>query len=333
VASVLRNLQSEWNSLVPQAHARGLRGIRPLNIGNLREPISHRRGRLEWLRRELNLTAAFSVPVSQNADAFTFGAELELIMPRGMTREVLASHIRAAGVECNAELYGHSLRRAWKIVTDGSLGDYTHGCEVVSPVLSGDEGFAQLRKVCEVLTAQGCKVNKKCGFHVHIGARNENLGFFKSLLSLYAQAEPVIDSFVAPSRRGPFAGNGFCKGMRINQAAFDAAQTVDDVTRAVGQTPGVAHVRGSGRYFKINMQSYWQHGTVEFRQHQGTVDANKAENWVRFCLRMALAARSGAAPASTLEALLTTIGASETESRYIANRIAYFARATAERII
>jgi hypothetical protein len=36
-----------------------------------------------------------------------------------------------------------------------------------------------------------------------------------------------------------------------------------------------------GRYFKVNLQSYHTYGTVEFRQHSGTLNAAKAVNWVR----------------------------------------------------
>ena len=39
----------------------------------------------------------------------------------------------------------------------------------------------------------------------------------------------------------------------------------------------------------------YQHGTVEFRQHQGTVEHDKAENWVKLVLRMVLTARTATA--------------------------------------
>jgi hypothetical protein len=37
------------------------------------------------------------------------------------------------------------------------------------------------------------------------------------------------------------------------------------------------------RYQKLNLESLERHGTIEFRQHSGTVDAEKAVNWVRLC--------------------------------------------------
>lgn len=332
----LRSVQLEWNALVPQAQARGLRGVREVRIGQLREPIARRLDRLEWLRRELNITTSLSTPVAPTAaqsPGFTFGVELELIMPAGMTREQLATRVRDAGVPCIAEFYNHSVRTNWKIVTDGSLGDMIHGAEVVSPILSGDDGFAQLRKVCDALTAAGCRVSKSCGLHVHVGARSENLQFFRTLVKMYAAAEQAIDSFLAPSRRG--SANTYCMPVRL-QGDVANARTIEGIANCIGQTSqngtsrrgrrtGIVG-RGTGRYCKLNLQSYWQHGTVEFRQHQGTVDAAKTENWVRFCLRMAVAARAGAAPATTLEALLSTIGATESEAAYITARARMFNR-------
>jgi hypothetical protein len=35
------------------------------------------------------------------------------------------------------------------------------------------------------------------------------------------------------------------------------------------------------RYRKLNIESYVTHGTVEFRQHQGTTNAAKIINWIK----------------------------------------------------
>ncbi len=33
----------------------------------------------------------------------------------------------------------------------------------------------------------------------------------------------------------------------------------------------------------MNAESFMRHGTVEFRQHAGTVEFNKISNWIRIC--------------------------------------------------
>lgn len=331
MTSQLRRLQQQWNELVPQAQARGLRGVREIRLypEGLHERIPHRRGRLEWLRRELQIYTGFTpVPtaVAQQGE-FTFGVELECLMPQGMARETISAEINLAGVQCQVELYNHSVRRFWKVVTDGSLGDYIRGIELVSPILTGEDGFEQVRKVCETLDRLGCKVTKRCGLHVHVGARNEPVVFFKNLVKLYAKAEPMIDAFLAPSRR--LSNNVFCRAVQVN-GSLEAASTVDAVARTIGQSS--TNARGAGRYCKLNLQSFWQHGTVEFRHHQGTVDGQKAINWIRFCLRMAAAARKENMDISTmhtLEALMATIGANEQETAYFTHRTNYFTRRAA----
>lgn len=140
---------------------------------------------------------------------------------------------------------------------------------------------------------------------------------------------------MAPSRRG--YANPFCGPVRINHTKLAAATTVEQVAEATSQNhspdPRASILRSANRYRKLNLQSFWQHGTVEFRQHQGTVEAEKACNWVRFCLRMVIAARKGSVLTDgTLEALLGLLGADETETTYFMGRKTFFDRATARRL-
>ena len=91
----------------------------------------------------------------------TFGVELELF---GIERSRLVAGLREAGIEVQDEYYNHTTRAYWKIVGDGSVrGD--HALELVSPVLKGDEGMAELKKVCEVLKALNGRINATCGTH------------------------------------------------------------------------------------------------------------------------------------------------------------------------
>jgi hypothetical protein len=334
--SRLRQLQIEWNALIADAQARGL-NVNPVRLypEGLHERITHRQSRLNWLRSQLGMTTVLTQTVAANVDGvLTFGVELEFIHPRQF-RSAVVTALQAAGINILEEGYNHRLANHWKVTTDGSLMNRTYGSEIVSPVLSGDEGFSQLTKVCEVLTALGCKINKKCGMHVHVGARNENVDFFKSLVRLYSKAEPVVESFLAPSRRGH--ANPFCGPVRINQAKLDAATTVEQVAEATSQNhspnPRDSILRSANRYRKLNLQSFWQHGTVEFRQHHGTIEATKVCNWVRFCLRMVLAARKGVVLTDvTLESLLSVVEATESEKTYFNGRKTFFDRAANRRL-
>ena len=328
MVSVLRTLQAEWNALVPQAQTLSIRRVRLLN--DPLETIAYRRAKLEWLRGEISRLSATtaltpSAPdASPRLDLYTFGVEIEFIIGRGISREDLARAITAAGVACRTEGYGHTTGSHWKIVTDASVdSSYSAGFELVSPPMRGQDGFDQITKVCNVLEAKGCKVNKKCGLHVHVGASDWQLPAFKNLIKLYSSAEKAIDSFVAPSRRE--SNNTYCKALRVNRSYLDSATTMDSIAVAIGQTAGASRARHPGRYCKVNVQSFWQHGTVEFRHHQGTVDGQKTVYWVKLCLRMAAAAHDGSWDAPALEDLFRVTRCTADERNFFRGRVEFFA--------
>ncbi|MEG2004925.1 MAG: amidoligase family protein [Bilophila sp.] len=77
---------------------------------------------------------------------------------------------------------------------------------------------------------------------------------------------------MAISRRAN--NNTYCQSTKrifLENPAFSRAATVIDLVHAQ-----------CGRYYKLNLQSYTRHHTIEFRQHQGTVSAEKISSWVRF---------------------------------------------------
>lgn len=196
-----------------------------------------------------------------------FGIEIEA---HGIERTRVAQALRSAGIECYAEGYNHDTRTSWKVVTDGSLnGDHTF--ELVSPILEGENGLQQVRTVSEVLTRLGAKINRSCGLHVHFDAAGMDLQNWKRLLMNYAGLESTIDSMMPQSRRGN--ANTYCKSMKIAnlQTKMEAARTLDQCRNIF-----------PNRYSKINTQAFARHRTIEFRQHSGTFESAKIENWILF---------------------------------------------------
>jgi len=205
----------------------------------------------------------------------TFGVEIEA---HGIPAARLAAELTAAGIECHAEGYNHSTRSHWKVVGDGSLqGDLPF--ELVSPVLTGEDGLAQVRTACEVLNRLGARINKSCGLHVHfgVGELEHEPKFWRNLINNYSALESSIDEVMPPSRRG--RSNTFCRtmaqpGLRERLARCRDLQAIE---RAA--TNGC-------RYHKVNIQSFWRHRTVEFRHHSGTTEFGKISNWVRLLSRL-----------------------------------------------
>lgn len=226
----------------------------------------------------------------------TFGVEFECYLPEGGSQQSVARAINqrfaARGLSShsvNVEGYNHQVRPTWKIVADGSLGDYSRGIEVVSPILTGEQGLAAVEAVAAALSDFGCTVSRRCGFHVHVGASAQNgdalsLGFLKNSVRLYSTFERVLDGMMPASRRAQ--NNQFCRSMAVDAAALTRAGTLDEVVRAYA-----GRFSSEDRYFKLNLTAYRRHRTIEFRQHSGTLDSVKSTRWVSICLKMAWTAR------------------------------------------
>ena len=221
--------------------------------------------------------------------AFTFGAELEVLVPFGFNRETTAQALTTrTGLTVDARTVYGAASRNWKIVSDGSVSGPGVPLEIVSPVLSGQDGLDQVAKIANALAAMGATVNSTCGFHVHVGARGEQLGFFKNLVKLYGRFEDALDSIMPASRRGN--GATYCKSVKLVQkATVEAARSVRELASAIS----IASRASGTRYHKVNLDAHDKHGTVEFRQHSGTVDASKAVNWIITCLSLVAAAKAG----------------------------------------
>ena len=212
----------------------------------------------------------------------TFGIEIEAF---GLTMQQAAAVIQAAGVPCNPRRYDHVTGTTWKVVSDGSINCLDgSGFEVVSPILRGANGLAQVRLVMDALKAAGAKVNKSCGLHVHVGAEDFTVRQFKNLAKNYLFFEDFFDMIMPRSRRG--SSNEYIKSIRAKFGGYDHAaarcgmmkmdqcKTVEQVILALN---GAYH---QDRYYKLNLTAFNRHRTVEFRQHAGTIEADKAINWI-----------------------------------------------------
>lgn len=194
-----------------------------------------------------------------------FGIEIEAF---NVPKADLCASIKNAGVNCEIEAYNHRTRPAWKIVTDGSIRG-TEAFEVVSPILVGDAGLLQLKKVCITLQIKNAKVNNTCGLHVHFDATEITPEILKNILINYMNFEAEIDKFLPESRRGNT--NTYSQSITRHRTAVENARTMAELIRVFPD-----------RYYKLNLKSYSRHNTIEFRQHSGTVEYEKIANWVIF---------------------------------------------------
>jgi hypothetical protein len=221
----------------------------------------------------------------------TFGVEIELTST--LSRMQLADVINVAFRQANfTHTCIHSMfvrctdggnYTQWIAKTDGSIRTnpdhplFINCIELVSPVLQGEAGLAQLKVVCDAIKPY-VKVNKSCGLHVHHGMKpGDNLG---NILMAWARSEKVIYECLPVSRKtGHFArpvaqniGNDSPPQTTLSSGTNSFKRWVDN--------------KLPGRYWGLNLASIWIRNTVEVRCAAGTHEYTKIANWVRVTQRL-----------------------------------------------
>lgn len=208
-----------------------------------------------------------------------FGIEIEA---GGVEADHLVNRLLAAGITVynRRGAYGYSQRQGgWQVTYDSTI-RLQHGFELISPPLCGDEGLAEVEKVCKVLAECGATVNESCGMHVHVDGADLNLEQMKNLFRLFTKFEPCFDELVSPSRRA--SGSDFARTVRgaLGTTLPAAFERINEMRRVDDFSSYVS------RYSKLNPHALLRHGTVEIRMHNGTICAKKILPWIALCVGM-----------------------------------------------
>ncbi len=195
-----------------------------------------------------------------------FGIEIEAV---GIESSGLADELTAQGIPTRVEGYNHELRTHWKIVPDASV----HGrfpFELVSPKLYGQDGLDEVKRVMKIVRELGGRVNASCGMHVHHSAQGLNGKQSRMVSHFYSALFPCFDGIFALSRR---------HSSWARLADPQAATHISDFD-----------MRHGNRFMAVNLLALFKHGTIEFRQHQGTLNGTKATSWIVFTQQFMLGA-------------------------------------------
>jgi hypothetical protein len=173
---------------------------------------------------------------------------------------------------CQQRVRGY---REWKVERDGSVSNGDWGGEVVTPILQGDDGFDAIRKVMAGLRQAGAEVDQSCGMHVHLSVEHMTNGQRAELVQQWYQHHDTFDRFVAKSRtvRGNGRGYEYCR--REDDQVVD--QQVDRMKRH-------GNFGYTDKYRSLNLTPFAKYGTLEVRMHQGTLNSQKARNWIKLLI-------------------------------------------------
>ena len=257
---------------------------------------------------KLNNPQVKKIRIDPNVTPFdeerTFGVEIEFLRPISLSHNKICNvMIRDVGIEVFQDARMTPNSNFWKLTNDGSVKASFYDSnlqgqnELVSPILKGKTGLEEVKKVLTVLKNLGCKVNPTCGLHVHHGFKTKDLSVISKTIRntclLYHQYRNKIAKMLPKDRRS----NIFCKNLRRNELQ-NLVQDYNKTERLDGlYEPSSRHhaYRQRSRDGKkhlmfldftktrrkvVNVYSYLQHETLEFRQHSGTLDYIKAVNWI-----------------------------------------------------
>ena len=208
-------------------------------------------------------------------------------------RRFLAVEIEVASSETNQAYHVNKALDSWQAIAvpDGSLPE--SGYEINTAPAKGEAFERQIREICGALKKARAEVDTHCGLHVHIDCRDLRYYDLRKVIYTYSKVEESLFSMIAPSR----TSNHYCRKLR--------SKIIDPLSRHYqhdsnkGWRNDLLSVyydrqnieRGGfrqgkyndARYYALNLHSWFYRGTIEFRHHHGTVNADKIINWAKIC--------------------------------------------------
>jgi len=195
----------------------------------------------------------------------------------------------------------------WKIEQDGSCGN-----EIVSPILEGEKGLAELLQMCHLShkAAEDFGINRltgvDCGIHFHYDATNLNHRQIRNSMVITAMAETLFyamnplsrfqTNFAAPLNFNLFQCIRARDVVDLRDCWFRSYMGVDahpDSFRHKHSEYFPAFINNEKknpqkydwtRYHGFNFVSLFKNGTIEFRYAHGSFDEETVEHWFNLFL-------------------------------------------------
>jgi hypothetical protein len=167
--------------------------------------------------------------------------------------------IETAACEDYRDLRGHTLFGA---KFDCSVS----GMEFVSPIMYGDDGLAEIAKLCDYADEHDWSADDDCGLHIHLDVRDETPLQLRHIAYAYAKSYLAWRGLVSSWRA--------CDCHYCHAPSYSAA----DIR---GRKRKIRPWLGStDRYNYVNFSALERHGTFEVRLMDGTIDYLEIRNWI-----------------------------------------------------
>ncbi|KZT53454.1 hypothetical protein CALCODRAFT_557534 [Calocera cornea HHB12733] len=143
--------------------------------------------------------------------------------------------------------------------------------------------------------------NRTTGLHVHVApgiSQPWSPADLRKIALLFVLLEDQVDLYHAAHRWKPNPRNErfiasmrksrFCAGMTKLQLGESILQmrSWEELAALVNPNPDGGTRTPYSRYYKVNFTAIGKHGTVEFRQHEGTLDLQQIFTWAETVLAL-----------------------------------------------
>ncbi len=161
--------------------------------------------------------------------------------------------------------------------TYGGIGQDGSEIELRTPILRGEKGFNSLKKAVNILAEAGCYTTEADGLHVHHDCPEfvGNKPLIVSLLKSWKYNEHHIARFIDEDRAAYALDRDEYEDSPCPTFSMNAVTNFEND----GRTDLRYH--GLGRA-NLNITPLSSQGSIEFRFHEGTLDWNEIESWIRF---------------------------------------------------
>lgn len=153
----------------------------------------------------------------------------------------------------------------WDTSYDDSLDE--SGVEVKSPILRGEEGIKDIHSVVSLLNREGYYVDNSCGLHVHHDAPEflNNKVLVNRFIRSWMNNQQHIAALVSSER---------------HENDYSELWYEEDVQEVFYQWETWGEM-GHSKRGAFNLGSLLSHGSIEIRLHEGTLNANEIEHWIK----------------------------------------------------
>jgi hypothetical protein len=205
--------------------------------------------------------------------------------PKDKVNRYIGVEIEVANSDADSGTTVSRVLNKWKsaAVHDGSLPE--SGYEINTAPAKGEVFEEEINAICAALKEANAHVDSSCGLHVHVDCRDLQYYDLRKVILVYSKVEDSLFRMLAKSR----LDNHYCERLSkkfkdiLVQKDKDWRRNLLKTTYGNEARAGRRNKYNEARYSALNIHSWFFRKTLEFRHHQGTVDAKKIINWAKIC--------------------------------------------------